>query len=134
MDKTAGSANKSLAKGSDYERQFKRKKVVVAKDETSPVAYSSAPVAGNMLVGAHVSAAGGLHNSVENALKIGCRSFALFVRNQRTWKIKPLEESDVALFREALDESKVKRVCLHLLCHVFFPSLPKQTNLLVREY
>merc|ERR1739838_306400 len=93
MVKTAGSAKQS-------------------KDETSPVAYPSAPVAGNMLVGAHVSAAGGLHNSVESALKIGCRSFALFVRNHRIsesanqWKIKPLEESDVALFRKALDKSK----------------------------
>jgi len=106
VNKTAGSAKKSFTKAPGYERQFKRKKVDVAKGEASPLGYPSAPVAGNMLVGAHVSAAGGLHNSVENALKIGCRSFALFVRNQRTWKIKPLEEDEVALFRKTLDESK----------------------------
>ena len=71
--------------------------------------YSAMPSAGDKFVGAHVSAAGGLHNAVDNALDIGCRAFALFLRNQRTWKIKPLEKEEIRLFREKMEESKVRR-------------------------
>ncbi|KAI9739901.1 MAG: hypothetical protein M1818_004957 [Claussenomyces sp. TS43310] len=43
-----------------------------------------------MYIGAHVSAAGGVHNSVNNALHIGGNSFALFLKSQRKWESPPL--------------------------------------------
>jgi endonuclease IV len=42
--------------------------------------------------GFHVSIAGGISNSVDNALKIGCNAFQIFSRNPRGWTAKPLEE------------------------------------------
>ncbi|KAG6034086.1 hypothetical protein E4U41_006684, partial [Claviceps citrina] len=43
-----------------------------------------------MYVGAHVSAAGGVHNAVTNALQIGANSFALFLKSQRKWDSPPM--------------------------------------------
>lgn len=51
-------------------------------------------------VGAHVSAAGGVENTPLNAAKIGARAFALFTKNQRQWKAKPLTAENIDLFKE----------------------------------
>jgi deoxyribonuclease-4 len=50
-------------------------------------------------VGAHVSASGGVFNAPLNAKKIGARAFALFTKNQRQWKAKPLSEEEIDLFK-----------------------------------
>ncbi|RDW78029.1 apurinic endonuclease-like protein [Coleophoma crateriformis] len=41
-------------------------------------------------IGAHVSGAGGVQNSINNALHIGGNSFALFLKSQRKWTSPPL--------------------------------------------
>lgn len=51
-------------------------------------------------IGAHVSAAGGVENAPLNAKKIGAQAFALFTKNQRRWKAKPLTEASIAAFKE----------------------------------
>ncbi|ADU96072.1 deoxyribonuclease IV [Thermovibrio ammonificans] len=53
-------------------------------------------------VGAHVSAAGGVHNAPLNAQEIGARAFALFTKNQRQWRAKPLTEEVIGRFKENL--------------------------------
>lgn len=50
-------------------------------------------------IGAHVSAAGGVENAPLNAAKIGATAFALFTKNQRQWKAKPLTESSIKAFK-----------------------------------
>ncbi len=52
------------------------------------------------LIGAHVSAAGGVENAPLNATAIGATAFALFVKNQRQWITPPLTESNVSKFKE----------------------------------
>ncbi|XP_046584697.1 probable endonuclease 4 isoform X2 [Haliotis rubra] len=56
------------------------------------------------LVGAHVSSQGGVRNAVYNAVDIGARSFAMFLKSQRQWKAKPLDENVVAKFKDACKE------------------------------
>ncbi|MGF1725975.1 deoxyribonuclease IV [Photobacterium nomapromontoriensis] len=51
------------------------------------------------LIGAHVSAAGGVHFSPENAHQIGANAFALFTKNQRQWVAKPLEYDVITAFK-----------------------------------
>ncbi len=58
-------------------------------------------------VGAHVSASGGVYNAVDNALEIGAKAFALFVKNQRQWNAKPLDEKTIAKFKEKLEASGI---------------------------
>jgi deoxyribonuclease-4 len=51
-------------------------------------------------MGAHVSSAGGVFNAPINAKKIGAKAFALFVKNQKQWKAKPLTEDEIDKFKE----------------------------------
>ena len=51
-------------------------------------------------IGAHVSVAGGVENAPLNAARIGARAFALFTKNQRQWKAKPLGQASIRLFRK----------------------------------
>lgn len=51
-------------------------------------------------VGAHVSIAGGVENAPLNAKKIGARAFALFTKNQRQWKARPLTDESIQAFFE----------------------------------
>jgi deoxyribonuclease IV len=50
-------------------------------------------------IGAHVSASGGVENAPENARKIGAQAFALFTKNQRQWKARPLTSENIDGFR-----------------------------------
>ncbi len=58
-------------------------------------------------VGAHVSAAGGVENAPLNARKIGAKAFALFTKNQRQWRAKPLTDESIAAFAHNLDEAGI---------------------------
>lgn len=67
-------------------------------------------------VGFHVSIAGGISNSVDNAKKIGCTAFQIFSRNPRGWVAKPLAPDDVRLFRHKLEASGIEKnaVLVHM--------------------
>ncbi len=51
-------------------------------------------------IGAHVSAAGGVEKAPLNASAIGATAFALFTKNQRRWKAKPLAENAIRRFKK----------------------------------
>lgn len=50
-------------------------------------------------IGAHVSAAGGVHNAVKNAHAIGANAFALFTKNNRRWEAAPLKKEVIADYK-----------------------------------
>ncbi len=58
-------------------------------------------------VGAHVSASGGVDNAPLNAMEIGAKAFALFVKNQRQWTAKPLESKTIDAFKKNLEKSGI---------------------------
>ncbi len=60
-------------------------------------------------VGLHVSIAGGISNSVDNAEDLGCSAFQIFSRNPRGWAAKPLAPDDVAAFKNKLAASGIDR-------------------------
>ena len=66
-------------------------------------------------VGAHVSASGGVENAPLNAKEIKAKSFALFTKNQRQWKSKPLTEENINLFKENCKTNKYE--VKHILPH-----------------
>ncbi|XP_006457703.1 hypothetical protein AGABI2DRAFT_114752 [Agaricus bisporus var. bisporus H97] len=57
-------------------------------------------------VGAHVSSAGGVENTVINAAMIGANAFALFLKSQRKWTSPPLSEDSIKSFKERMIEHK----------------------------
>jgi deoxyribonuclease IV len=67
-------------------------------------------------VGFHVSIAGGISNSVNNAKKIGCTAFQIFSRNPRGWAAKPLLQDEVDSFKNRLCASGIEKtsVIVHM--------------------
>lgn len=55
-------------------------------------------------IGAHVSSAGGVENAPVNASKIGATAFALFTKNQRQWKSRPLTSENIEKFKSNCKE------------------------------
>lgn len=49
---------------------------------------------------------GGLENAVKGAVTTGAKAFALFLRSQRQWAAKPLEDKTAETFRQACQEHK----------------------------
>ncbi|MGA7436138.1 MAG: endonuclease, partial [Solirubrobacterales bacterium] len=66
-----------------------------------------------MLIGAHVSTAGGLAKAVGRGAEIGCSSIQIFNQSPRAWKPTSHTEEDFAEFREAMANSKVETVIIH---------------------
>lgn len=67
-------------------------------------------------LGFHVSIAGGIANSVNNAKKLHCTAFQIFTRNPRGWAAKPMSRSESQSFKNRLAESGIQRtsVAVHM--------------------
>jgi deoxyribonuclease IV len=66
-----------------------------------------------MLIGAHVSPAGGLPKAVERGTERGCEAIQIFNQSPRMWRPTAYTEDDFAAFREALKNSPIKAVVIH---------------------
>jgi deoxyribonuclease IV len=66
-----------------------------------------------MLIGAHVSTAGGLANAIERGEERGCESIQIFHQSPRMWRPTKYGEGDFAAFREAMEASSVGAVVIH---------------------
>jgi deoxyribonuclease-4 len=66
-----------------------------------------------MLIGAHVSQAGGLANAVERGVERGCQAIQIFNQSPRMWRPTAYGEDDFDAFREAMDASQIKAVLIH---------------------
>ncbi|KAM0437425.1 hypothetical protein ACHAPT_001787 [Fusarium lateritium] len=73
----------------------KKRKTKAKEEDATPLADRTAisSLKPAMHIGAHVSAAGGVQNSVTNAIHIGANAFALFLKSQRKWTNPPLDPS-----------------------------------------
>ncbi|HZV72707.1 MAG TPA: deoxyribonuclease IV [Conexibacter sp.] len=66
-----------------------------------------------MLIGAHVSPAGGLAKAVERGVERGCRAIQIFNQSPRMWRPTAYGEGDFAAFRAAMADSPVEAVVIH---------------------
>lgn len=66
-----------------------------------------------LLLGAHMSIAGGVATAVERAVSIGCTTFQLFVKNNTMWKGAPLTETDVTTYKELLSKARMGPIIAH---------------------
>jgi deoxyribonuclease-4 len=65
------------------------------------------------LFGAHMSVAGGLHNAVAASVEQACDTVQIFTKNANQWAAKPLAEADIATFRKAVKQAKLKFATAH---------------------
>jgi len=66
-----------------------------------------------MLIGAHVSPAGGLPKAIERGAERGCQAIQIFNQSPRMWRPTAYGEDDFAAFREAMGPSPIKVVLIH---------------------
>jgi deoxyribonuclease-4 len=66
-----------------------------------------------MLIGAHVSPAGGLPKAIDRGLERGCRAIQIFNQSPRMWRATVYRDEDVAAFREAMAQSPIDAVLIH---------------------
>ncbi len=66
-----------------------------------------------MLIGAHVSPAGGLSKAVDRGVERGCHSIQIFNQSPRMWRPTNYGEDDFAQFRTAVKASPIKAVVIH---------------------
>ncbi|HEY8304010.1 MAG TPA: deoxyribonuclease IV [Solirubrobacteraceae bacterium] len=66
-----------------------------------------------MLIGAHVSPAGGLPNAIERGLERDCRAIQIFNQSPRMWKPTVFAVDAVESFREAMASSQIDAVLIH---------------------
>jgi deoxyribonuclease IV len=66
-----------------------------------------------MLIGAHVSPAGGLPKAIERGVERGCRAIQIFNQSPRMWRPSVYREEDIAAFREAMAASPIDAVLIH---------------------
>lgn len=66
-----------------------------------------------VLIGAHMSVAGGLHTAFERADRVRCTAMQIFTKNSNQWNDPLLSQDDIAKYREAQNKSKVRIVVSH---------------------
>ncbi|HEY6759767.1 MAG TPA: deoxyribonuclease IV [Baekduia sp.] len=66
-----------------------------------------------MLIGAHVSPAGGPAKAVERGSERGARAIQIFNQNPRAWKPTVYSDEAVAAYHEAMDASDVDALMIH---------------------
>ncbi len=66
-----------------------------------------------MLIGAHVSNAGGLAKAVERGVERRCQAIQIFNQSPRMWRPTAYGEDDFAEFREAIGKTKIEAVLIH---------------------
>ncbi len=68
-----------------------------------------------MLIGAHVSPAGGPANAVSRGEERHCTAIQIFNQSPRQWKGRLYHDEEVEAFREALDGSPVEGLLIHAI-------------------
>ena len=67
----------------------------------------------SLLLGTHVSIAGGFDKAFRRAEQIGCSTMQIFVKNASQWKAKPLTALDVTSYKTASAGATVAPVIAH---------------------
>jgi deoxyribonuclease-4 len=84
-----------------------------------------------MLLGAHVSTAGGLNKAIKRGGELDCESIQIFHQSPRMWRPTRYIEDDFAAFREAMGDSPIEAVVIHAVylinCATKDPELRKKS-------
>ena len=73
----------------------------------------SKTTAEKLLIGAHTSTAGGVHNALLEGQKIGATTIQLFTSNQKQWKGREITEDIIDLWNAVRKETGLKKIMSH---------------------
>ncbi|WPH00346.1 AP endonuclease, protein [Acrodontium crateriforme] len=108
-----GDSKKALNVEVEVEEKAKptRKRKTPAEKEAEAEPLAARTQGHPLYIGAHISSAGGVQNSVANSVHIGANAFALFLKSQRKWANPPLAADACSGFHDnckklSYDQSK----------------------------
>lgn len=67
----------------------------------------------SMLIGAHVSTAGGLAKAVQRGVELDCEAIQIFHQSPRMWRPTAYRDDDFQAFHEAMRGSRIEAVVIH---------------------
>jgi deoxyribonuclease-4 len=71
------------------------------------------PTKGRILLGAHMSTAGGVHTAIERARSIRCTAAQIFVKNNMQWFARPLAREEIRAFLEHQQRGELQSIFAH---------------------
>lgn len=66
-----------------------------------------------ILLGAHMSIAGGVHNCFDHGEHFKCTTIQIFTKNASQWRAKPLTDTEIDKFKERQKQTKISPVVAH---------------------
>jgi deoxyribonuclease-4 len=81
-----------------------------------------------MLIGAHVSIAGGLPNAVARGIEFECDAIQIFNQSSRQWKPQVHSDEAVAEFVEGVESSRIESVLIHAVYLINAASLDHEVR------
>ncbi|MFQ5870183.1 MAG: deoxyribonuclease IV [Candidatus Zixiibacteriota bacterium] len=66
-----------------------------------------------ILLGAHMSIAGGVYNCFDHGEHFKCTTIQIFTKNASQWRAKPLTETEIDKFKERQQQSAISPVVAH---------------------
>src|SRR5438045_977206 len=66
-----------------------------------------------ILLGAHMSIAGGAHRAIERGCSIRCTAIQMFVKNNMQWFARPLDREEIRAFCNHAQRSEVSSIFAH---------------------
>src|SRR6478672_12041569 len=70
-------------------------------------------MANTILLGAHMSIAGGAHMAIERACSIECTAMQIFVKNNMQWFARPLLKEEIRAFLDHQQRAELEMVFAH---------------------
>ncbi len=81
-----------------------------------------------LLLGAHMSIAGGLDQAIIQADQIGCTAVQFFSKSNRQWYAKPLTSANITQFKKTVDSSSIQATIIHASYLINIGSPDQQTS------
>jgi len=66
-----------------------------------------------ILVGSHISTAGGLHLAIERGQSIGATAIQIFTKSNRQWNASKITDHEAQLFKDAWKVSTIQSIVVH---------------------
>src|SRR5437016_5090052 len=82
----------------------------------------------SLLLGAHMSIAGGLEQAIVRGQSIDCTTIQLFTKSNRQWYAKEITQEQIQLFKETHKDSKIGPIVAHGTYLINIGSADKELN------
>lgn len=82
----------------------------------------------SLLLGAHMSIAGGLDKAIERGESIGCTAIQIFTKSNRQWRARPISQEEATHFITTWQQSSIDSIIVHASYLINIGASDQSTN------